>query len=75
MLIMITVFMLLLLFGIIGAGLRLAWGMTKFIFGLGLFWVCPLLFIIAVLSGGFTTMWLPIVIVGLLFGRGFRRIV
>ena len=71
----ITVFMLMLLFGIVGAGLRLAWGMTKFIFGLGLFWVCPLLCIIAVLSGGFATMWLPIVIVGLLFGRGFRRIV
>ena len=33
-----------------------------------------LLFVLIVLFGGFTSMWLPIVIVGLLFGRGFRRV-
>ena len=66
--------MLLLLFGIVKTGLRLAWGTTRIVFGLGLFWLCPLLFVLVVLLGGFTHMWLPIVIVGLLFGRGFRRI-
>ena len=68
------VFLFMLLLGVIGAGIRLAWGAAKFIFGLGLFWLCPLLFVIIVLLGGFSHMWIPILIVGLLFGRGFRRI-
>ena len=55
-------------------GLKLAWGTTKFIFGLGLFWFCPLLFVLIVFLEGFTSMWLPILIVGLLLGRGFRRV-
>ena len=66
--------MLMLLFGVVKAGLKLAWGTTKFVFGLGLFWLCPLLFVLIVLLGGFTHMWLPIVIVGLLFGRKFKRV-
>ena len=69
---MIFVFML--LSGVISFGIRLAWGVTKFIFGLGLFWLCPVLFIVAVLLGGFSHMWLPILIFGLLFGGGYRRI-
>ena len=69
----VTILMMLMLFAVIKVGLKLAWGTTKFIFGLGLFWFCPLLFVLIVLLGGFTSMWLPIVIVGLLFGRGFRR--
>lgn len=72
---MITmILMLMLLFAVVKAGLRLAWGTTKFVFGLGLFWLCPLLFVLIVLLGGFSGMWLPIVILGLLFGGGFRRI-
>ena len=67
------VMMVMLLAAVIGAGIRLAWGATKFFFGLGLFWFCPLLFVLAVLFGGFSHTWLLIVIVGLLFGRGFRR--
>ena len=63
-----------LLFGVVKAGLKLAWGTTKFIFGLGLFWLCPVLFVLVVLLGGFTHLWLPILVVGLLFGRGFGRI-
>ena len=70
---LITIIMLLVLFGIIRVGLRLAWGVTKFLFGLGLFWICPLLFILIVLIGGFSYMWIPIVIVGLLLGGGFFR--
>ena len=70
---LITIIMLLVLFGIIRVGFRLAWGVTKFLFGLGLFWICPLLFIVIVLIGGFSYMWIPIVIVGLLLGGGFFR--
>ena len=63
----IFVLMAVLLASVISVGIRLAWGATKFIFGLGLFWFCPLF-------GGFSHTWLLIVIVGLLFGGGFRRI-
>ncbi len=68
------VLMAMLLAGVISIGSRLAWGATKFFFGLGLFWFCPLLFVLAVLLGGFSHTWLLIVIAGLLFGGGFRRI-
>ena len=71
---LVTILMLMLLFSVVKAGLKLAWGTTKFVFGLGLFWLCPLLFVLIVLLGGFTHMWLPIVIVGLLFGRKFKRV-
>ena len=74
LIISIFTFMFVLLVGVISAGLRLAWGTAKFVFGLGLFWFCPLLFVLTVLLGGFSHMWLPILIVGLLFGRGFRRV-
>ena len=67
--------MIMLLVSVIIIGIKLAWGVTKFILGLGLFWLCPLQFILVVLLGGFTHMWLPILIVGLLFGRGFRRLI
>lgn len=71
MLIMILMFMLFI--GVIRVGLRLAWGLTKFVFGLGLFCLCPLLFILVVFLGAFSHLWLPIIIIGLLLGQGFRR--
>ena len=70
----VLILMIMLLAGVISIGIRLAWGATKFFFGLGLFWFCPLLFVLAVLFGGFSHIWLLIVMVGLLFGGGFRRI-
>ena len=70
----ILILMVMLLASVISIGIRMAWGATKFIFGLGLFWVCPVLFVVIVLLGGFSHLWLPIIIFGLLFGRGFRRI-
>ena len=70
----IMILMVMLFVSVISIGIRLAWGATKFLFGLGLFWFCPLLFVLAVLFGGFSHTWLLIVIVGLLFGGGFRRI-
>ena len=69
----VLILMIMLLAGVISIGIRLAWGATKFFFGLGLFWFCPLLFVLAVLFGLFSHMWLPILIVGLLFGGMFRR--
>lgn len=62
-----------LLAGVISLGIRLAWGTTKFLFGLGMFFLCPLLFVVVVLLGGFSHLWLPILIVGLLCGKGFCR--
>ena len=70
----ILILMAVLFVSVISIGIRMAWGATKFIFGLGLFWFCPLLFVLAVLFGGFSHTWLLIVIVGLLFGGGFRSI-
>ena len=71
---MLTLLVMILLFAfVVKIGLRLAWGTAKFIFGLGLFWLCPLLFILIILLGGFSHLWLPILIVGLLFGGAFRR--
>ena len=69
----ITVFMIILLLGIVSLAVRLSWGILKFVFGLGLFWICPLLFVLAAMFGLFSHMWLPILIVGLLFGGMFRR--
>ena len=68
-----VIFTLMLLISVIGIGIRLAWGATKFVFGLGLFWFCPALFVLVILLGGFSHMWLPILIVGLLCGGGYRR--
>ncbi len=64
---------IMLLFGVISAAIRLAWGITKFLFGLGLFCFCPILFVVIILLGGFSHLWLPILIVGLLCGKGFSR--
>ena len=64
---LVTILMMLLFFSVVRAGIRLAWGVMKFVFGLGLFWLCPLLFVLAVLFGGFSHMWLPILIIGLLY--------
>ena len=73
MLLGLMILTLMLVAGIISLAFHLAWGVTKFVFGLVLFCVCPVLFIAAVLLGCFSGLWLPILIVGLLFGRGFIR--
>ena len=67
------IFVVMLFFGVVSLGIRLAWNLTKFVFGLGLFWFCPVLFVLAVLFGWFSHLWLPILIVGLLFGGMLRR--
>ncbi len=74
MLTMMIIMMFCLFFGILRLGFHLAWGSAKFLFGLGLFWTCPLLFLLAVMFGWLGHMWLPILIIGLLCGRGFARV-
>ena len=74
MIILTTVLFIMILVSIVRIGLKLAWNVTKFLLGLGIFWFCPLLFVIVVLLGGFHSLWLPIVIVGVLLGGGFRRV-
>ena len=69
----LMILMLMLVAGVVRAGFRLAWGMTKFIFGLGLFAFCPILFVLAAMFGIFGHMWLPILLIGLLCGRAYRR--
>ena len=67
------ILVVMLFFGIMSLALKLVWNLTKFALGLGLFCFCPLLFVLVVLLGGFSHLWLPILIVGLLFGGMFRR--
>lgn len=74
MLTMMIIMMFCLFFGILRLGFHLAWGSAKFLFGLGLFWTCPLLFLLAAMFGWLGHMWLPILIIGLLCGRGFARV-
>ena len=69
----LLIFMIMLLVGIVGLAIRLSWGLVKFALGLGLLWFCPLLFVLAVVFGFFSHMWLPILIIGLIFGGVFRR--
>lgn len=69
----IILLMLILFIGVLFIGLRLAWGLVKILFGLGLFWFCPLLFVLAVLLGGFPHIWLLILIIALICGCGFTR--
>ena len=54
-------------------GLKITWGATKFAFGLSVFLICPLLFVLMVLLGGFAHIWIPIVIIGILISGGLRR--
>ena len=69
----LLVFALMLCVGVVSTGIRLAWGATKFVLGLGLFCLCPVLFVLAILLGAFSHMWLPILLVGFLCTRGFGR--
>ena len=70
---MMFLFLMLIMFtGVISAGLRFAWGTAKFVFGLGLFFICPILFVLAVFLGMVSHLWLPILLIGLLLGRRFK---
>lgn len=70
--IIIAALFIMLFFGIVKVALKLAWGATKFIFGLGLFFVCPLAFVILAATGLLGNMWIAILIVALICGFNFR---
>ncbi len=72
---LLIMMMAMLLIGVISFGIRLAWGTTKFLFGLGLFFFCPVIFVLAVLFGAFSHLWLPILIIGILCRRRYRMAV
>ena len=69
-----AIILIILLFSVVKIGLKLAWGALKFVFGLGLFFFCPLLFIIAAAMGMFGSMLIPIIIMIVLFTFGFIRV-
>ena len=70
----ITLIMILLLFGLLSTGFRLAWGIVKFIFGIGLFFICPLLIILGIVFGLLLPILVPIAIIAILCGIGFSRV-
>lgn len=69
-----TMIMLIILVSVVMAGISLAWSLAKFICGLGLFFVCPTVFILAAMLGVLGEMWIPILLVGLFSGGLFRRV-
>ena len=71
--ILYTVFMIALFLGVVRFALRMTWGAVKFLFGLSLFFFCPLLFFAAAMLGLLGSAWLPILIVALICGSCFRR--
>lgn len=68
------ILLMVLFFAVIGVGIHLAWTVTKFVIGLGLFCFFPIAFVLLVLLGAFSSLWLPILIVGLLLSICFRRV-
>ena len=69
-----AIILIILFFSVLKIGLKLAWSVMKFVFGLGLFFFCPLLFIIAATMGMFGSMLIPIIIMIVLFTFGFIRV-
>jgi len=69
-----AIILIILLFSVVKIGLKLAWSALKFVFGLGLFFFCPLLFVVAALMGTFGTMLIPIIVLIVLFTFGFIRV-
>ena len=67
------ILMMFVFFAVIRFSIWMAWGALKLIFGLGLFWLCPLLFIVLGFLGVLGHGWIPIVLIALLLGRGFSR--
>ena len=73
---MITALVLLgvfLVFLVIRLALKLAWGILKFFFSLGLFAVCPILFILMGVLGILGTGWWIILLIALFCGLGFKN--
>ena len=69
-----AIILIILFFSVLKIGLKLAWSAMKIVFGLGLFFFCPLLFVVAALMGTFGTMLIPIIVLIVLFTFGFIRV-
>ena len=69
----ITMIMVLLLLGLLITGFRLTWGIVKFIFGIGLFIICPLLIMLGIIFELILPLLIPIAIVAILYRSGFAR--
>ena len=67
MVIVIAMFLVLyIVFGLIRFFARMAWRAAKVIFSIGLFFVSPLLFLLALLTGALTSGWLMILVIALI---------
>lgn len=69
-LILLGVFLVLM---VIRLALKLAWSILKFICGLGLFALCPVLFILLGVLGILGTGWWIVVLIALFCGIGFKK--
>ena len=58
---------------VIRLALKLAWGLIKLLFSLGLFALCPVLFILLGVLGLLGSGWWVVVLIGLLCGIGFGK--
>ena len=73
MLIVLLIFLALSL-GVVRFGLRLAWGLLKFVIGIGLFALCPALLAALLIFGFFGHGIIPTIVLILVLARVFRRI-
>ena len=73
MIIALTVFAVFLILLVIRLALKLAWGLLKIIFSIGLFALCPILFIVLGVLGLLGSGWWVILIIAALCGIGFGR--
>ena len=69
----ITIMTVLLVLFLIRLALKLAWGLIKFLFSLGLFALCPVLFIVLGILGLLGTGWWIIAIIAVISGIGFGK--
>ena len=69
----ITIITVLLVLFLIRLALKLAWGLIKFLFSLGLFALCPVLFIVLGILGLLGTGWWIIAIIAVISGIGFGK--
>ena len=58
---------------LIRLALHLAWGLIKFLFGLGLFALCPVLFVVLGILGLLGSGWWIVALVAVLCGIGFGK--
>lgn len=75
MILLIGIIAVALLFGLLKVTFRLAWGLIKIMFGVGLFVACPILFIIAAALGLFGSLGIVILIIAVVCLIGMRKTV